>query len=95
MRLSDRKQVEGLRFVLAIDGQLKNMLRKLRVVCWHFDLVLISERTLKFLVLGFGAGWTLDAVVSKSVAVCCHGCADPMYAGLLAQLSGRWQSSTY
>jgi len=74
--------------VLAVDGQLKDMLRQLWVVCWDLDLVLVRKGTLKLWVLGLRVCWTLDAVVDKPVAVGSHGYAEPTCAGLLAVATG-------
>jgi len=57
--------------VLAVDGQLKDMLRQLRVVRRNLDLVLVGKRTLQLWVL-LSADWTLDAVVCEAISVSSH-----------------------
>lgn len=73
MWVGKREQIDGFRLVLAVDRQVKDMLRKFWIVPGLFDLLFICKGSLKLFVLGLGTGRSFDAVVHKPVTVASHG----------------------
>lgn len=67
MWVGKREQVDGFRLVLAVDRQVKDMLRQFWIVPGLFDLPFIRKGSLKLFVLGLGTGRSFDAVVHKPV----------------------------
>jgi len=76
--------------VLAVDGQLEDMLRQLRIVRGNLDLVLVGKRTLQLWIL-LSADWTLDAVVCEAISVSSHS-ADLTRRTPSGDLMGRMAS---